>query len=267
MKRVFIYFIVLLLAACGGEEQKLGKTPIDDLIRDMDSIQNFTIILFDMDAEDSKYKHRYKIITENMGTVTVENDQGLDSSYKELIPEEKLTAWYDVQEVVFDHYIKDMGMEVASKTDGKVSKTVSPPGYSQYVGNERYGSWKKDDSGNSFWEFYGKYMFISSMFNLLAGPPIYRSHYGSYRTSYLNGRSYYGPTTGGQSRYGTFSQSNRNSNFSRKMASNNTFKSRINNSVQRSSARTRSGSRSASKSGSRYSGSSSRSRSSSSGGK
>lgn len=259
--------LILFLSACGSDEQKYVKSPIDDLIRDMDSLQNFTIILFDMDAEDSKYKHRYKIITQKMGTVTAKTTAGLDSSYNELVPEEKLTDWKPVDEVVFDNYIKDMGMEVASKVDGKVSKTVSPPGYSNYVGNERYGQWKQDNSGNSFWEFYGKYMFISSMFNLLAGPPIYRSGYGNYRSSYLNGRSYYGSTAGGRSRYGTFSQSNANSNFSRKMANNSNFKNRINNSVQRSTARTKSGSRSISKSGSRYSSSGSRSRSSSSGGK
>ncbi len=270
---------ILLLASCSSKnknEKAFVKSPVDDFIKDLDSIQNFTIILYDMNQEGSEYKHRYKIITEEEQELSVQNAEGEDSSFVSLVPQEDTTSWYTVNETFFDEHVNDMGMELASKTDGKVSKTVAPPGYSNYVGNPKYGTWKDGDSngGGSFWEFYGKYAFMTSMFHMIAGPSIYRSNYIDYNNNYRGNRSYYGTTgANGKSQYGTFSKNNlnRNSNFSQKLSNNSDFKNKVNNSVQRStSAKTSAGSRSSttSRSGSRYNNrSSSRSRSSSSGGK
>ena len=270
---------ILVLASCSSKDKKekaFVKSPVDDFIKDLDSVQNFTIILYDMDQEGSEYKHHYKVITEEEQKLTVQNAEGEDSSFVSLAPKEDTTGWYTVDEVFFDQHVNDMGMELASKTDGKISKTVAPPGYSNYVGNPKYGTWKEggDGGGGSFWEFYGKYAFMSSMFHMIAGPSIYRSNYINYANNYRGNQPYYGATgANGKSQYGTFSQSNlnRNSNFSQKLSNNSDFKSKVNNSVQRSaSTKTSAGSRSSttSRSGSRYNnGSSSRSRSSSSGGK
>jgi len=249
MNKIYLgaLFSVFFLFSCGGSE--FTKTPVDTLIRDMDQLQNFTIILYDMDVESGwpdKYKHRYKVIKEK----------------EDGTPYEELTEWYEVDENTFGYYENDMGMEIASKQDGKVTKETSPPGYSRYVGNEKYGTWRTNSNGTSFWEFYGQYAFMRSMIGLVGGP-VYRTGYYDYYNNYRGSRPYYGPVTNGRYKYGTLSNISRQQNpdFHRRASTNNALKNRVNNSIARSS-----GGRT-SRSTSRYSSSSARSRSSSSGGK
>lgn len=72
---------------------------------------------------------------------------------------------------------------------------ITPGSY--LVGNPNYGSYQQDNSGRSFWHWYGQYAFFSSLFRggLYNNYPIYynrwntRSHY-SYYHDY--GRSTYG---------------------------------------------------------------------------
>ena len=75
-------------------------------------------------------------------------------------------------------------MEIASKQDGKVTKTVAPPGYGSYVGNQRYGHWTQRN-GSSFWAFYGQYRLMSDLLGM--GGPIYRNNYGAYQQSRAKG--------------------------------------------------------------------------------
>ncbi|MEN7550886.1 hypothetical protein AAG747_23400 [Rapidithrix thailandica] len=236
VKQVSLVLCLLLLGACGGKE--FAKSPIDTLIRDMDKEKNFTIILYDMDVEGSffeDYKHKYKLIKEK----------------EDGTPYEETTDWYEVEEAFFNQHQNDMGMEVASKENGKVTKQTAPPGYSRYVGNEKYGQWATNSSGNSFWQFYGQYAFMSSMMGLMAGP-VYRTSYVDYRDNYRGSRPYYGrSTSSGLPQYGS------KSSVVAKQNPNSSFKNRVQSRVSRSS-----------RSGSRYSsGSSTRSRSFSSGGK
>ena len=238
-----------LLLACGSSKEYV-KSPVDDLIKKMDNKKDFTIILYDMDSEGSwspTYKHKYKVIT---------NKQVNDSTFE---PQEEITDWQEVDENFFDVHVNDMGMEIAAKTDGKVTKQTAPPGYSNYVGNDKYGQWRQDNNGNSFWEFYGRYAFMSNMIGLFAGP-VYRTGYNDYHRNYRGSRPYYGTST---AKYGTFSAASKKANpsFHQKVASNSSFKSKVNKSVSRSA------SAKATRSGSRFSSSSSRSRSSSGFGK
>lgn len=225
-----VTFLIALMASCGGK--KYVKSPVDVLIRDIPSDRVFSIMLNDMDAEGTfftTYKHQYKVI--------MENEEG--------IPEELEPVWKEVEENFFDLHVNNMGMEIASRgQDGKLIKTASPPGYNNYVGNERYGHWE-NRGGSSFWAFYGQYAFMSSMFRM-SMYPVNRSYYQDYRTSYYGtGRSYYGPTNGSPI-YGTGSRytttSSPNSSWSRQSSS---FKQRVMSRTSRS--------------GSRYSGTSSRS--------
>ena len=167
-------FALVLLWGCGGDDFKVS--PVDQMIKTMDKEPVFTIILHDMDVEGSfskSYKHQYKVITE-----------------KDSVPQEKLTEWYEVGEKFFTLHENNMGMEIAAKTpDGKLLKEAAPPGYSNYVGNTQYGSWKKNNDGTSFWEFYGKYALIS---HLLGGSRVYRTDYNTYRDYGRQGRPYYG---------------------------------------------------------------------------
>lgn len=245
----FTVFVLLLglVVGCSSSSDYV-TSPVDELIKSLDKKKDFTIILYDMDIEGSwskNYKHKYKIIS---------SGEGNDS-----IPKETKTDWFEVSERFFNIHANDMGMEIAAKKDGKVSKQTAPPGYSNYVGNSQYGSWKQDNSGNSFWAFYGQYAFMSNMIGLMNGP-VYRSGYNDYRTNYRGVRPYYGS---GTSKYGTFSSASKkmNPSFHQRVSSNSTFRSRVNNSVSRSTT-TRS-----TRSGSRYNSGSSRSRSSSRGGK
>jgi len=238
---------LVLFASCGGSrEDRFVKNPVDDIVRDMPADRVFSILLYDMNVEGNfseRFYHQYKIIEEvESGT-----------------PTERTTEWMEVGKRYFQQHQDDMGMALATRgEDGELVKSVSPPGYNNYVGKEKYGQWQRHSDGHSFWAFYGQYAFMSAMFNT-ARYPIRRSYYDDYRGNYYGrGRSYYGPsTTAGGRYYGTNSAYNQNSRRSSSTWSQNrsNFKSRVNNRTQRSSSTSKT-----SRSSSRYRGSSSRSR-------
>lgn len=225
--------ILLLLASCGGNN--FEKNPVDIMIRDMTDIPVYTILLYDMREEGTffkEYEHQYRVLKQETPDAK---------------PEEEITGWTEVSKDFFNKHVDDLGMELAAKSeDGKVTKTVSPPGYSNYVGNPQYGQWQTG-SGGSFWAFYGQYAFLSSMLNMSTFP-VRRSYYNDYRNNYRSGRAYYGPVSNGRRTYGTGSAyttaAKPNTNWSRTRSSSSSF---------------RSGSRT-SRSGSRYGSSSMRSR-------
>ena len=241
---ILFSFILVGLAACGGSKKRgFERNPVDDMIRDMTAEPTFSIILYDMDVVGNfvkSYQHKYRIIT-----------QGQDS-----IPEATTTDWMEVPEEFFFAHENDMGMEIASKSaDGTVSKTASPAGFTNYVGNPQYGHWVERD-GNRFWEYYGKYRLLSDIF--FYPRPIYYSGYNDYYTTYRGRRPYYGGvTSSGNPRFGTNSDHMRQSrpNFFQRRQSKNGFQR---STVSRSSRSSSSSSRSrTSRSSSRYSGSSS----------
>ena len=273
--------IALVLSSCGSDKQAYIQFPADTLAKEMDTVKNYSIVLFDMNVdENDKCYHKYKIIqqtgkTPNLGIDTSDTvavalaiADTIDVDPTAMGFKETITDWKQVSNEDFDYYSSDMGMEIYSKIDGKLSKITAPPGYSQYVGNQKYGTWRTSSSG-SFWEFYGRYMFISSMFHLMS--PVPYGYYGGY-ASYRGSRPYYGPN--GKA-YGTGSKhaTGINNGYTKRAASNSKLKNRVNNSIAKSSSKANKGVRSTTSSGkssrssSRYSSSSSRSRSSSSGGK
>jgi hypothetical protein len=189
MRNFCLIALALFVAACSGEK-KFQKSPVDELIRDLNAEPTFSIILYDMDIEEGtfsdKYKHQYQIIKE-----------------KDSTPVEAKTQMIEVSKEFFMQNQNNMGMEIAAKTrDGKVSKVAGPPGYSNYVGNSRYGNWSTGSDGNSFWAFYGQYAMMSSLLNMATGP-IYRNHYDDYNSNYRGSRPYYGSTVNGLPQYGT----------------------------------------------------------------
>ncbi|MCK5781582.1 MAG: hypothetical protein KAH10_03260 [Flavobacteriales bacterium] len=237
MKKLIIIFLgIIALQSCSSKEFK--KSPIDQLIIQMNDIKPYSIILQDMDVKGSfshTYLHKYKIITEDLSGV----------------PQEKVTDWMEVPEQIFSLNENNLGMEIVSKNDeGKVSKTAAPPGYGNYVGNSKYGEWRSDNSGNSFWSFYGKYMMMSTMFDMMRRP-YYRNDYNHYRSGgYYGSRSYYGPkSSNGSYKYGTnssYTKQTRKSFFERKSSKRGWSSSsrRTSNSSTRSrssSSRSRSG--------------------------
>ncbi len=239
---------IWLLAACSGNHRpEFVKNPIDDLAKKYSNESDFSIILYDMDFDEGReaYKHQYQVVIAKSNPDTVEV---------------ATTDWLEVSDEYFNEQIDNMGMELISKQDGVMKKSVSPAGYSNYVGNEKYGRWVERDGG-SFWEFYGKYAMFSSIFHMVASPVRY-SYWNDYHTNYRSyGRPYYGPPMGSGRMYGTNSRYNQaaraNSSWNNKP---NSFKSRVQNRVRRSSSRT-SSSRTSRRSNRYSSRSSSRSRS------
>jgi len=240
MKTIYKFLSIIglfaIFASCSSDAE-FQKSPVDDMIKEMTAEQDFTIILHDMDVEEGtfsdKYKHQYQVIT-----------------VKDSTPAEKVTEWYYVSEEFFMTHQNDMGMEIASKKDGAVSKDVAPPGFSNYVGNPSYGQWSTNSSGDSFWEFYGKFAMMSTMFNLMTYPA-YNRTYGDYRSNYRgSGRPYYGSSMpDGRAQYGTNSghaaATRSNSSWFSK-ASNQNFRDKVQNKTSRSGSRysTKSSSRS-----------------------
>ena len=115
------------------------------------------------------------------------------------------TDWVEVDEDVYQANLENLGMDILSKPYGAYEEEAlaeaSPPGMS-YVGNQRYGEWRRDNQGNSFWAWYGQYAFFSMMFGGRRPYYYYRNDWNSWNSGYRGSRPYYGPS-GDTNRYGT----------------------------------------------------------------
>ncbi len=111
--------------------------------------------------------------------------------------------------IIFNESLIDIVNTLADLSEGQLARlnipkdatnaaATTPASY--LVGNENYGQWRQDSSGNSFWAFYGQYALISSLLSPSYGyhrGPIYRDDwYSRPRNSYYNdyGRNTYGST-------------------------------------------------------------------------
>jgi len=115
------------------------------------------------------------------------------------------TDWERVDENVYFANLEYLGMAILSKPYGVFEKDritqPSPPGMA-YVGNPRYGEWQKNNSGDRFWSWYGKYALFSSLFFY---PPSYYSYnsWHGWNNNYRNRQPYFGKTSDGFQKYGT----------------------------------------------------------------
>ncbi len=194
-KRVVGLFIVICalmtLQSCGS-----SRSPIDKIVANLKNTPEYSIILEDMKVSGSFVKqhyHKYK--------VTI----GEDTNY---------TNFVRVSKPFYKKNENNLGMALLSKTADGYIKTPSPPGY-QYVGNSRYGEWRTDNSGRSFWVFLGSYMFMSHM--LGSNRTVYRSDYNTYNKYRASNRPFYGS----KNQYGTNGSATKQTNksfFQRKMA-------------------------------------------------
>ncbi|MCP3943597.1 MAG: hypothetical protein GY710_19260 [Desulfobacteraceae bacterium] len=115
------------------------------------------------------------------------------------------TDWVQVNPSFYQQNLEFLGMAILSKPYGVFEQDrlaqATPPGLA-YVGNSKYGEWKKDASGTSFWSWYGRYAFFSNLFFF---PPSY-FHYGSWNSwqnNYRYKKPYFGKTQNGNQKYGT----------------------------------------------------------------
>ena len=210
--------LALLVSACQP------SNPLLSLQKKLDRFPEYAIILNDMRYEGNfftDYFHQYKII--------VNSDK--DSANHE----QALSDWQRVSSTFFRQHVNNLGMVLASKTvGGDKSSVPQPPGY-QYIGNQQYGRWVERD-GTSFWEFYGKYALISSLFGMMHRP-VYYNDYNTYRDYRRRNRPYYGNrnqfgSNGSQTRkqHGNFFQRRQRRETARRQA----FGQRVSNRATRS---------------------------------
>ncbi len=229
LKYLIVIAVIILLTSCASKS--FTKSPVDDYVKKLSDEKSYSIILYDMDVEGTffkTYKHQYKII-----------------SVTDSIPSANVTRWYEVSKDFFRAHENDMGMAIVTKTeDGKVSKVASPPGYANYVGNNRYGYWN-NSGGSSFWVFYGQYALMRDLLgwgSYRVGRNTWNDYDRNYRRS---SKPYYGAKTStGARTFGT------RSTFAKKTNPSSTWNQKMTARRSRNSSRySTSGSRSRSSRG------------------
>ena len=251
----WLFVVPLLLGGCAKLPDPLAK-----LTRELARYPEYSVVLEDMDVAGSffkSYHHKYQVLIGEKSTgeepapaetgpaetppagvegTAIEGDPGLTFR-------PQVRDWVEVDKSFFQKYEPMLGMVVLSKgADGSVDKANYPPGY-QYVGNSRYGTWRTDSRGGSFWEFYGKY----ALFSHLLGSgrrPIYDSDYNSYRRSRSQRQPYYGPSNNYGTR-GSYTRTARPNFYQRQAVRQNSQNERFAKKVRSrtSSSRSRSGGR------------------------
>lgn len=216
---------VVLVIACTPPD------PFLRLQRELDVYPEYSVILEDMRVDGNftkDYYHQYKL-------VIGEEQEGSD----ELAISERLL---DAERVSSQHYERHqdhLGMVLLSKTQEGVEQVPQPAQY-RYVGDERYGTWRTNSNGGSFWEFYGKYALLSHVLGTVSRP-IGRDEWTNYRSSWRGGRTYYGPNNDFGTR-GTVTRTTHANFFQRQQArqaaSRSSFQSKVRS--RASSSRSRS---------------------------
>ena len=184
LSRLTLLLLTVLVWSCGSSNS-LTSTQ-----KEFDRYPQYSILLADMREEGNffkEYYHRYKVV--------YGESVGGDS----LRFREALLDWQEVPRKDYEKLEPFLGMALASKTPGgEVNDVPQPPGY-QYVGDERYGQWQRDNNGNSFWVFYGQYALMRDLLGYGLGGPVFRRDYDDYRGSNRSGRPYFGKNN----QYGT----------------------------------------------------------------
>lgn len=217
LPKLFAVVIIatLFVQGCGPKSRDL---PINKIKRALQKIPTYSVVLEDMNEEGNffpNYFHKYRVVTPK---------------------ETGSTDWLEVPKDYYKINETFLGMTLLAKKDGKEDSSVSPPGY-QFVGDSRYGRWREDSRGGSFWEFYGKYALFSS---LLGGwyRPIYRDDYRSYQRYSARNVPYFGRNR----EYGTsgsIARQNKPNFFSRRLNRERIRKASFSDRVKRKIGRTK----------------------------
>ena len=184
--------IPLALAACSSE------TPLERLQAQLDGFAEYSVVLQDMNEAFFEYSHQYRVLVG-------QPQPGSD----ELEYRESVRDWEEVDSATYARYEPYLGMVILSKTrDGSVDGGAHPPGYQQ-VGDQRYGQWRDDGRGSSFWEFYGQYALLRDVVGGGFGRGVSRDDWNGYRESRDRGQTYHGR---GGGVYGTNGSTTRQTN-------------------------------------------------------
>jgi hypothetical protein len=170
-KQSFALFLSLIFvfSGCGGVT---GELPVEQLKELQKDVATYSILLEDMKEEGNflkTYFHKYRVVQEQEGWTT---------------------DWVEVPENYYQMNEQFLGMSLVTKKEGEYNNKATPPGYG-YVGDQRYGRWRRDERGGSFWEWYGKYALFSSLFGGWYRP-IYMRDYDVYRGYSSRNRPFFG---------------------------------------------------------------------------
>jgi hypothetical protein len=214
------YFLLILPAALlfYGCSSKVEQLPIEKIKQALKDVPTYSIVLEDMKEEGNffrSYYHKYRVVQET---------------------DVQTTEWLEVSKEFYNLNENFLGMSIAAKKEGVYSQGASPPGY-EYVGDNRYGQWRNDSHGNSFWEWYGKYALFSSLFGGWYRP-IYRNNYNTYRQYRARNTPYYGRNKEFGSS-GSIAKKKNPNFYSRHMAKQGSGRSSFSNKVSKRTGRTR----------------------------
>lgn len=220
---LLLLVIGLIITSCGDSEIPSVKVPQEYSERLIAELRgaDYSIVLNDMDVskqgEMMLFQHKYHILK-------VENDSlEVDS-----------LDWEPVNKGFFEMHENDLGMEIVSNHNNKLSRVAKPVGFDWAIGNEKEGQWEEETPADStktqsssrrVWRsHHSSGLFWYWMLRRRS----YQRDYGAHRAYNNAGRTYYGAnTTTGRSTYGTnstYQQAKRPRFFSRK-ASNSSWKS------------------------------------------
>ncbi len=228
----------LLLSACGNrfegqlrKNYKVVQTNLEYLKSQLDTKQLSNALLIDKYASAlARQKPDYTDIANLLKKEATSQGKAYTALSKRLAavnlaPTSTEQASSDLQELQlinsaadifeFNNSLADVVNTLASLSDGKLalinvpsSQKSSARQANALIGNPSYGNWRQDNSGRSFWEWYGMY----SMFNNVFGRHTYYNSWSS-RPHY----SYY--NNYGRSRWGSNVDVTRNHNLSRRYPS------------------------------------------------
>lgn len=250
-KLVFIVSVCFLVISCGDSikpAKVVSPEPSETIIKNNKG-KDFSIVLDDMKIEEetnlTAYKHKYNILTVIDDSLHV-----------------KETPWQTVNESYFTSHENDLGMEIVSNHNNKLTRVARPVGFGWAIGNDKHGKWEpvQKDSTNTAsntsnnsrrrWSTSPSSFFF--LYWMASRRSTSRRDFNSFQSHSNRGASYYGNSTGAANyAYGTRSNHQRTtrSSFFTRRSSNSSSWSNHNNRTSRSSSRYSSGSTTRSRSG------------------
>lgn len=255
-KLLFILSGCFLIIGCdnGKPAKEVPIEPTEKIIKNNKN-KDFSIVLDDMQIEESPnftiYQQKYNVLTVIDDSLHV-----------------KKTPWQTVSEDYFKQHENDLGMEIVSKHDNKLTRVAQPVGFGWAVGNEKHGEWEavqndststattttatntSNNNNNRRWRMSGSSMFF--WYWLGSRRNTYRNDYRGYQSHAGRGAAYYGNNTNsGNHRYGTrsnYQKTTRSSFFTRRSTNQSRWNS-FSKRTSRGSSRYSSGSTTRSRSG------------------
>lgn len=207
--------ICITIVACGSDERGAVSVPLEyseKLIDDLNGT-DYSIVLNDMNVEEENgkdlFQHKYHILKVEEDSLVVDS-----------------IGWKTVNKGFFLKHENDLGMEIVSNHNDKLSRVAKPVGFDWAVGNEKHGQWEEEDStstntgsGRRYWRSnHSSGLFWYWMLSRRT----YQRDYAGHRAYRTSGRTYYGNNVNGTSTYGTnsaYQKSKRSSFFTRRSTS------------------------------------------------